>query len=172
MAHEMAVSQVLFLLCSSRCHAGTNRCSHMTIGLHRFTLLVEFPPGGAPTSIWVARSWGLPRSTFPVSRKATSLWHFQVILRISPKRLSMISPPSVNTKINCPPLRMARSLRASQRRASLDLPPPALPNTATRLTDLPRSPLARHCLAGSGGRIGPERLRSTFASCHQAAILC
>ncbi len=34
----------------------------------------------------------------------------------------MISPPSVDTKINCPPLRMARSLRASQLRASLDFP--------------------------------------------------
>ena len=30
-----------------------------------------------PYQIWVSRLWGLPRSTLSVSRKTTSLWHFQ-----------------------------------------------------------------------------------------------
>jgi len=40
-------------------------------------LLVHFLREGAPTIIWVSRSWGLPRSTLAISRKTTSLWHFQ-----------------------------------------------------------------------------------------------
>jgi hypothetical protein len=38
---------------------------------------VHFLREGAPTIIWVSRSWGLPRSTSKVSLRATSLWHFQ-----------------------------------------------------------------------------------------------
>ena len=37
----------------------------------------------APTIIWVSRSWGLPRSTLFISKKAPSLWHFQSIHTIS-----------------------------------------------------------------------------------------
>jgi hypothetical protein len=40
-------------------------------------LSVHFLREGAPTMIWVAHSRGLPRSTFAISRKASSLWHFQ-----------------------------------------------------------------------------------------------
>lgn len=37
----------------------------------------SFPRKKAPLPlIWVSRSWGLPRSTLSISRKATSLWHF------------------------------------------------------------------------------------------------
>ncbi len=36
-----------------------------------------FREQSAPTKIWVARLWGLPRSTLFVSKKTTSLWHFQ-----------------------------------------------------------------------------------------------
>lgn len=39
-------------------------------------LSVDFPLADAPTMIWVARTWGLPRSTLVVSNKTTSLWHF------------------------------------------------------------------------------------------------
>ncbi|GAE43541.1 hypothetical protein JCM21738_183 [Mesobacillus boroniphilus JCM 21738] len=37
---------------------------------------VQFLQEDAPTIVWVSRSWGLPRSTLPISRKAPSLWHF------------------------------------------------------------------------------------------------
>ncbi len=40
-------------------------------------LSVHFLREGAPTIIWVSRSWGLPRSTLAVSSKTTSLWHFK-----------------------------------------------------------------------------------------------
>lgn len=37
---------------------------------------VRFQLSHAPTKIWVASLRGLPRSTFHVSMKTTSLWHF------------------------------------------------------------------------------------------------
>lgn len=60
---------------------GTRSCSHLTIDQTNDQSIhsVEFPPDGAPTVIWVAHSWGLPRSTSSVSRRTTSLWHFQGI---------------------------------------------------------------------------------------------
>ncbi len=45
--------------------------------------LVHFLKEGAPTIIWVSRSWGLPRSTLLISKQAPSLWHFQGIHTIS-----------------------------------------------------------------------------------------
>lgn len=47
---------------------------------------VHFLREGAPTIIWVSRSWGLPRSTSKVSLRAASLWHFQGNRTISRKR--------------------------------------------------------------------------------------
>ena len=44
---------------------------------------VHFLQESAPTIIWVSRSWGLPRSTLFISKKAPSLWHFQSIHTIS-----------------------------------------------------------------------------------------
>lgn len=47
---------------------------------------VHFLREGAPTIIWVSRSWGLPRSTSKVSLRAASLWHFQGNRTISQER--------------------------------------------------------------------------------------
>ncbi len=64
---------------------------------------------GAPTIIWVSRSWGLPRSTLFISEETTSLWHFYryschilLGLRQFPSRQSsrlpwLIVSPSTNT---------------------------------------------------------------------------
>ena len=51
----------------------------MNLSLFRLNSLVK----DAPTIVWVAHSWGLPRSTWNVSNPAPSLWHFQGCYSIS-----------------------------------------------------------------------------------------
>jgi hypothetical protein len=98
-----------------------NRCNHLTIGINRSIPLVHFPQDSAPTIIWVARSWGLPVPSVAFRPPSRFCGTFRLLLAYHLGR-SIISPPSVNTNINCPSLLMARSLRASQLRASLDFP--------------------------------------------------
>lgn|SRR5688572_2320840 len=62
--------------------------NHLSTDPYRSVLLlVHFLREGAPTIIWVSRSWGLPRSTPDISAQATSLWHFQGTYAISCKGL-------------------------------------------------------------------------------------
>ncbi len=84
-------------------------------------LFVHFLRESSPTIIWVSRSRGLPRSISSVSRRTSSLWHFQDTLSLS--RWTEHDFSAVR-RVNslCPPLQMARTLRASQHRASLDFP--------------------------------------------------
>jgi hypothetical protein len=74
------VLQTTFISYSGGNHLSTDESSSVL-------LFVHFLRESAPTIIWVSRSWGLPRSTLFISKKATSLWHFQSIHTISNKRL-------------------------------------------------------------------------------------
>jgi len=51
--------------------------NHLSTSNTLVSFLVHFLRKSASTMIWVAHLRGLPRSTFTVSRKASSLWHFQ-----------------------------------------------------------------------------------------------
>lgn len=51
--------------------------NHLSTGVRlSFSPFTSFEKVPLP-SIWVSRSWGLPRSTLAVSSKTTSLWHFK-----------------------------------------------------------------------------------------------
>ena len=78
-AHEMAVSQVLFLRAQTM-PISHNRCNHMTIGHEdRSIRLVHFPQDGAPTKVWVARSWGLPVPFLPFPERIRHCGTFRVL---------------------------------------------------------------------------------------------
>ena len=70
------VLQTTFISYSGGNHLSTDESSSVL-------LFVHFLRESAPTIIWVSRSWGLPRSTLFISKKAPSLWHFQSIHTIS-----------------------------------------------------------------------------------------
>jgi hypothetical protein len=92
-AHEMAVSQVLFLRAQTM-PISHNRCNHMTISHEdRSIRLVHFPQDGAPTKVWVARSWGLPVPflLFPEEFVTVALSGYSKHIH---EGLSIISPPS------------------------------------------------------------------------------
>jgi hypothetical protein len=117
----MAVSQVLFLRAQTM-PISHSRCNHMTIGHEdRSIRLVHFPQDGAPTKFGL-----LARGVYPFHfscfQKNSSLWHFQGTRSISMMDLAQFPRRQLKTKICCPPLQMARTLRASQHRASLDFP--------------------------------------------------
>ena len=77
MTIEYSISHVLSFCTISDGQSGTKRCNHLSascsLPLFRLNSLIK----DAPTFVWVAHSWGLPRSTQDVSTLATSLWHFQ-----------------------------------------------------------------------------------------------
>jgi len=60
-------------------HQGGNHLTHSML----WCPFGSFPARHFPYQIWVSRTWGLPRSTFIVSNKASSLWHFQGYFAIS-----------------------------------------------------------------------------------------
>ena len=75
---------IVLITCTS--YTGT---SVVTICLHIFfsqkyvSFIRWIPLNKCSYQIWIAHSRGLPRSTFYISIKATSLWHFQTILTVS-----------------------------------------------------------------------------------------
>ena len=73
---------------------------------------VRFHPSHAPTKIWVANLWGLPRSIFYVSIKTSSLWHFQGYFSIS-KDLAILPAVMYFTSLGLL-FRLAQTLLASQ----------------------------------------------------------
>ncbi len=73
---------------------------------------VHFLSESAPTYIWVARSWGLPRSTRSISTTAPSLWHFQSSHSIS-KDVGIFLAVSSKNSLDLW-FRQARTLQASQ----------------------------------------------------------
>ncbi len=87
-AHEMAVSQVLFLRALAK-PLSHYRCSHITIDFPidpSFWFLL--PAGWCPYHNLGCSLVGFTRSTSSVSRRKSSLWHFQVTLRISKEDLA------------------------------------------------------------------------------------
>jgi hypothetical protein len=89
----MAVSQVLFLRAQTM-PISHSRCNHMTISHEdRSIRLVHFPQDGAPTKVWVARSWGLPVPflMFPEEFVTVALSGYSKHIH---QGLSIISPPS------------------------------------------------------------------------------
>lgn len=71
----------------------------MTIGhTDRSSRLVQFPQAGAPTKVWVARSWGLPVPflLFPEELVSVALSGYSQHIRLG---LSMISPPSTDKSL-------------------------------------------------------------------------
>lgn len=110
------VLQTILISYSGGNHLST--ITHVTVRLS-----VKFLQDSSPTIVWVSRSWGLPRSTFAVSSKASSLWHFQGYSTIS-EDLGGFSRRQLSYKPSCPSLffHWARTLRASQHRASMDFP--------------------------------------------------
>lgn len=115
-----AVSQVLSFCTHNGSQPGTKGIAIYLAYGHTHTLCpsVHFPPDSAPTIIWVARSRGLPRSTPSVSRRhrhcgTLGLFppypsgHRRFHRRQSRYRRIVQEP-------DCPYLRKARTLRASQ----------------------------------------------------------
>lgn len=73
-----------------------NRCNHITIGHEdRSIRLVHFPWDGAPTIVWVARSWGLPVPflLFPEEFVTVALSGYSEHIH---EGLSIIFPPSAD----------------------------------------------------------------------------
>lgn len=103
------VLQTTFISYSGGNHLSTDESSSVL-------LFVHFLRESAPTIIWVSRSWGLPRSTLFISKKAPSLWHFQSIHTISKSRLRYFPCRQGSVKPPCPGLCLdqARTLQTSQ----------------------------------------------------------
>lgn len=117
----MAVSQVLFL-CAQTMPISHNRCNHMTISHEdRSIRLVHDSRGMVPLPKFGLLARGVYPFHFFCFQKNSSLWHFQGTRSISMKDLASF-PRRQQYKDCCPPLQMARTLRASQHRASLDFP--------------------------------------------------
>lgn len=81
---------------------------------------VRFHPSHAPTKIWVANLWGLPRSIFYVSIKTSSLWHFSGLLKHIKDlaRLTAVTYKDV-PRLICSPSTNTTGITAS---ASMDFP--------------------------------------------------
>ena len=117
----MAVSQVLFLraiACQSRT---TGVVIKLSVCLTNPSFWFLIPAGWCPyQSLGCSLVGFTPFHFFRFQKNyvtvALSGYSQHILLG-----LSIISPPSVD-KIYCPPLQMARTLRASQHRASLDFP--------------------------------------------------
>lgn len=106
-----AVSQVLSLPCCKRDKSLALRAVVIYLWcLRHHPSLRLIPLGRFPYQIWVSRSQGLPRSIFPVARKATFLWHFQRTWASE----RALSTPSAKREPHCPGLHQVRTLQASQ----------------------------------------------------------
>ena len=71
--------------------------NHLSTIIDRLSIR-SIPFRECPYLIWVSHSRGLPRSTFTISRKASSLWHFQEASTMS-KGLGITSAVSCYTAI-------------------------------------------------------------------------
>lgn len=80
------------MFCLEKMQAHFSKGNHLSLAVITASFsFVQFRSKSAPTVVWVALSWGLPRSTSLISQAVSSLWHFQEYLRIAQRTLARFS---------------------------------------------------------------------------------